>query len=274
MRILYVTDLHGHKWKYEACWNIIKNYQPEVVINGGDMLPKGGDNLAWQGEFIRDYLDYYFERFNSDAIYYLCYLGNDDLRVLDRLFDEICNKYPFVHNLAQRRIEIDNYEFIGMNFVVDYEFQLKDRCRMDTKDHVFGMQLGTPVVSTPNGWQEIQDWFSYARSLPTIEDELKQLPKPEAMSNTIYVIHMPPHMEGLDIPHHGRDVGSKAVYDFILENQPKLSLHGHIHESPEMTGRWFTRIGNTISIQPGQPKNAFIYVEIDLLEMKFKRARI
>ncbi|MFX0097376.1 MAG: metallophosphoesterase [Candidatus Hodarchaeota archaeon] len=274
MKVLYATDLHGHEWKYEACWNTTKKYRPEVVVNGGDMLPKGGDLLAWQGEFIRDYLHDYFERFNSNGIHYLCYLGNDDLGIHDALFNEICNEYPFVYNFAQRRIEIDVFEFIGMNYVVDYEFQLKDRCRMDTKDYEFRKQLGTPLMSRPNGWLEIHDWFSYARNLPTIEDELKRLTKPKNISNTIYVIHMPPYMRGLDVSYHGKDVGSKAVYEFILENQPKLSLHGHIHESPEMTGRWLTKIGNTVSIQPGQPKNAFVYVEIDLTEMKFKRIRI
>ncbi|MFX1486427.1 MAG: metallophosphoesterase [Promethearchaeota archaeon] len=274
MKILYVTDLHGHKWKYEALWKIAKKRRPDLVVNGGDMLPKGDDNLHWQGEFIEEYLDSCFDRFNSAGIHYLCYLGNDDLRVLDPLFNEICDKYPYVYNFAQRRVEISGYEFIGTNFVVDYEFQLKDRCRMDTKDYVFREQLGTPVLSSTNGWKKIDDWFSYAQTLPTIEDELKQLIRPKNMLNAIYVIHMPPFMRGLDTPYHGKEVGSKAVFDFILENQPKLSLHGHIHESPEMTGKWLTKIGDTITIQPGQPKNAFVYVKIDLSSNRIERVKV
>jgi Icc-related predicted phosphoesterase len=49
-----------------------------------------------------------------------------------------------------------------------------------------------------------------------------------------------------------RAVGSKAIYDFLLEYQPQPSLHGHIHESPEISGRWHARLGDTLCIQPGQ----------------------
>ena len=59
------------------------------------------------------------------------------------------------------------FEFVGMNWVVDYPFRLKDRCRMDTADYVFQEQFGTGLLSTPNGWQEIADWISYAKTLPT-----------------------------------------------------------------------------------------------------------
>lgn len=77
--------------------------------------------------------------------------------------------------------------------------------------------------------------------------------------NAIYNIHVPPYKSGLDdaaeldkdlrpvlagqsiIP-----VGSKALREVIEKHQPLLSLHGHIHE-----GRGTTRIGKTLSINPG-----------------------
>jgi Icc-related predicted phosphoesterase len=90
------------------------------------------------------------------------------------------------------------------------------------------------------------------------------------MNKTIYVIHMPPHKLGLDQCFHGAKVGSKAVYDFVLKNQPLLSLHGHIHESPDVTGRWHAKLGNTLCIQPGQ-LDQFTYVTIDLATMEFDR---
>ena len=31
-----------------------------------------------------------------------------------------------------------------------------------------------------------------------------------------------------------------------------MSFHGHIHESPDMSGKWFNNVGKTICIQPGQ----------------------
>jgi len=41
-------------------------------------------------------------------------------------------------------------------------------------------------------------------------------------------------------------VGSHAVRDAILQYQPALSLHGHIHES-----RAVQQLGRTVSVNPG-----------------------
>ena len=271
MRVLFVTDLHGNRWKYDRLSEAAKDFRADVVINGGDMLPWNNDPFK-QGEFITSCLDNHFSRFDSAGIYYLCCPGNDDLRIFDQLFEETCKKYPFVICLAQRKFEVGGYEFIGMNRVVDYPFQLKDRCRMDTDDYIFQEQFGKGLLSTPDGWQEIDDWFAYAKTLPTIEAELNRLVRPEDMEKSVYVIHMPPYRLGLDKCYHGAEVGSEAIYNFLKEYQPKLSLHGHIHESPEVTGQWQAKLGRTTCIQPGQ-LNEFSYVTIDLSTMKFDRIR-
>ncbi len=151
------------------------------------------NDLFRQDKFINGYLDDHFARFDSAGIYYLCYLGNDDLRIFDKLFEETCNKYSFVVCLAQRKFEFGGYKFVGMNWVVDYPFRLKDICRMDTDDYMFQEQFGKGLLSTPNGWQEIDDWFIYAKTLPTIEEELNQLVCPKDMAKSVYVIHMPPN---------------------------------------------------------------------------------
>ncbi len=269
MRALFVTDLHGCKQKYERLFEVAKDFQANIVINGGDMLPKDIDPFR-QGEFIANYLDDHFARFNSAGIYYLCYPGNDDLRIFDKQFEDTCNKYSFVVYLAQSKFEIGGYEFIGMNWVVDYPFRLKDRCRMDTDDYTFQEQFGTGLLSTPDGWQEIDDWFTYAKMLPTIEEELDLLVRPVDMAKSVYVLHMPPYRLGLDKCSYGAEVGSKAIYNFLKKYQPKLSLHGHIHESPEVTGLWYAKLGRTICIQPGQ-LDEFTYVTIDLSTMKLDR---
>jgi len=85
------------------------------------MLPKSGNPFD-QDEFIAHYLDHHFAQFDAAGIYYLCFLGNDDLRILSDLFDETCSKYSHVVNLAQRKFEIEDYEFVGMNWIVDYPY--------------------------------------------------------------------------------------------------------------------------------------------------------
>lgn len=269
MRILFVTDLHGDKRKYDKLLDAAKTNSADMVINAGDMLPKEG-NLFRQDKFITGFLTAHFKAFEEAGIYYLCYLGNDDLRIFDPLFDKTCGNFKFIMPIAQRRVELKGYEFIGMNLVVDYPFRLKDRCRIDDKKYEFQEQFGSALLSTENGWREIKDWPSYAKALPSIEKELDVLVKPARMENAIYVIHMPPYGIGLDACLSGKTVGSNAVLRFLRKQQPKLSLHGHIHESPEISNRWCARIEKTCCIQPGQ-SNKLTYVLIDLEKMAFTK---
>ena len=196
--------------------------------------------------------------------------------VFDDLFQKTCDKYSYIVNIAQTKFQIEGnkYEFIGMNWVTDLPFGLKDRARKDTKDFKLPKQIGRQYLSTPNGFKKIDDWGSYINALPTIEDELRNLVKPSDMNNAIYIFHNPPANVELDVTHDGKRVGSHAEYSFLKANQPKLSLHGHIHESPEASGKWYAQIGKTICIQPGQShqhENFLTCALIDLDTMDFER---
>lgn len=262
MKILYVTDMHGYGWKYYVLLQLAKKHKVDMVINGGDMLPKGDSDF--QKRYVVNYLDKHFSQFNNAKIYYLCCLGNDDLRVVDKLFQDTCDEYPFIFNLSQVRVEIDDYEFIGFNLVTDYPFRLKDRCRRDDIGYVFPKQYGTGLLSSPDGTIELNDWIGHAKSIPTIKDELLNLVPPKNMSKTVYVMHNPPSDIKLDVCHDKRKVGSRAIYDFLEKQQPLLSLHGHIHESPNVTGIWHGKIGKTICIQPGQlEKMTYVIINLD-----------
>ena len=261
--------MHGRRWKYDRLFEVAVALRADAVVNSGDMLPHVRDASA-QGAFITDYLDGHFARFDEAGIHCLCILGNDDVRIFDPLFETICGKYPRVVNLAQRKVAVNGYEFVGMNWVVDYPFRLKDRCRMDTADYVLQEQFGPGLLSTPEGFREVEDWLSYVSSLPTLEDELDRLVRPETMARSVYVIHMPPCRLGLDECFHGVNVGSLAIYNFLRRHQPMLSLHGHIHESPEKSGRWHARLGDTVCVQPGQ-LDPFTYVTIDMETLELHR---
>ena len=272
MRILYLTDLHGDSAKYDRALEAARSEGVSAVVNGGDMLPRGS-GAKGQEAFIREFLDPHFDAFDREGIAYVTSLGNDDLRIFDDLFDEVCSEHPSVVNLAQRRHELGGFEFIGMNWVVDYPFRLKDRCRMDNDDYEFQEQLGTGILSTQEGFVELDDWFGYARTLPTIEQELSMLVRPRDVARAIYVVHMPPSGLGLDQCGHGPCVGSDALRAFIETEQPRLALHGHIHESPEVAGNWRVRLGSTVCVQPGQSERGgpLTWVTIDIDEMTLER---
>ncbi len=267
MRILYVTDLHGNEGKYERVLAAARARGVDAVVNGGDMYPTGIP-LERQHEFVTGFLDGHLAAYERAGVPLLCMPANDDLAAFDAIFESTCGAHSGIRNIAQRRVELGGFDFVGFNLVADYPFALKDRCRMDTRECEFGPQLGRAVVSDGSwpefrGLRSIDDWFAYARKLPTMADELGRLERPRDPQKAVYVIHMPPSGAGLDVCGDGRRVGSEAVRDFLLETGPLLSLHGHIHESPEMTGVWRAQIGRTVSIQPGQTRR-LTYVIVDL----------
>ena len=111
---------------------------------------------------------------------------------------------------------------------------------------IFTSTVGSPLQRVPSDFLD---------SLPSIEEELQRITRA-----SIWVVHTPPLGGGLDTVggddaagiRRGEHVGSKAVSQAIERLQPILTLHGHIHEAPAVSGRWIERIGETVAVNPGQ----------------------
>jgi Icc-related predicted phosphoesterase len=109
---------------------------------------------------------------------------------------------------------------------------------------------------------EALEWFSQRN---TIEEDMKDFkPLPGSNQKTILVIHAPPYETALDCLYDGRPVGSRAVRRYIEENQPLMTLHGHIHESPAVSGKYWQKLGQTLCLNPGQNTDRFSAVICDL----------
>lgn len=277
MKILYVTDLHGDKNKYRKSLDIAVEKNIGVIVNGGDMLPKLGERHLEQPIFINEFLRDYFSELERHGITYLAMLGNDDLLSVDGLFDTVCGEYENVHNIAGKKVRVGGYEFIGMNYILDHPFGCKDR--VVTETHYIPQRQLSPVAGISNeyGYDRIYNWLEYARTeLPYMCDILNDLPEPENPQQTVYVMHMPPAGLRLgQLLYQDLDIGSVDIYEFLKERQPLLSLHGHIHESPDtQKGRWINQIRSTACIQTGQTElhdNDMVYAEIDLQSREYSR---
>jgi len=92
------------------------------------------------------------------------------------------------------------------------------------------------------------------RERATIEEDLARLAERGDPASTIYVCHSPPHETHLDRMHGGRHIGSPALRAFIEAHQPPLTLHGHVHESPRISGEIVDRIGETVCVNPGDSR--------------------
>jgi Icc-related predicted phosphoesterase len=63
-------------------------------------------------------------------------------------------------------------------------------------------------------------------------------------------------------------VGSIAIQRFIEKKQPFLTLHGHIHESVRLSGKWMEQKGKTYSFSAVHdgPELALIVFDTDHLK--------
>ena len=112
----------------------------------------------------------------------------------------------------------------------------------------------------------------------TIKEDLNRLTGDNSMAKAIFLFHTPPHDTGLDraalddkkidgVP-LDLHVGSIAVRRFIESRQPLLTLHGHIHESPRLTGTWKDRLGRTHMFTAAHdgPELALVRFDLDDLD--------
>ena len=152
-----------------------------------------------------------------------------------------------------------NFNIAGYNFVNPTPFRLKDWEKPDFEHDKMPQQLFN---------EEIR---SVEKESGTIEKDLEKLKTLSNPKKTIYVIHAPPYNTKLDIITTGTHVGSKSIRNFIEKEQPLLTLHGHIHESPQMSGSWKDNIGKTICINVGSsyPEDKLNCVVIDVNDLNF-----
>ncbi|MFW6064935.1 MAG: metallophosphoesterase family protein, partial [Candidatus Natronoplasma sp.] len=140
---------------------------------------------------------------------------------------------------------------LGYNFVPPTPFHLKDWEKYDISRYV---DVG--AVSPERGTRTVEI-SNYEKKYTTIKDDLKGLSDKSPPEKSIYLFHSPPYDTSLDraaldekmIDHAPVDnhVGSIAIKRFIKEEQPLVTLHGHVHETVDITGEWREKIGETFS---------------------------
>jgi Icc-related predicted phosphoesterase len=110
--------------------------------------------------------------------------------------------------------------------------------------------------------------------LRTIARDLQELAGETDQSAAVWLFHAPPYDTALDraaldgkmVDHAPLDVhvGSIAIRRFIEKRQPRLTLHGHIHESARLTGSWRETIGRTTALSAAHDGPELALVRFDL----------
>ncbi len=259
MKLLYTSDLHGEIHLYQELSSLAISSSSEIMVIGGDLLPsfpptkRYEDMVPNQKTFIDQFLLPFFKRMSETTSIQQIFLipGNWDLGYLF-LFRETTEK---IIDLNQKSYRLKNgYELIGYPFVPPTPFRPKDYEKMDDREAPWPPQKNPSYIRSSDQTDRLipLDPYLYLRGRETIEEDLDRLPKPLQPKRTIYIMHSPPFGTQLDLIQSGKSAGSRSIKTFIERNRPLLTLHGHIHESPKLSDTYIDRIGETLTINPGQ----------------------
>ena len=271
MRWLLTSDLHQMANKWKLLVEAVKIEKPVWVFIAGDILPKDPFTLASQRDFFKHIQRYLDKMQTLGVAEVFTYLGNDDLHLNEKEFLRL-EEWGYCRNMNQQVHLVDGRVIAGMNKVRDYPFGYKHYCHPDGPHVVSPTQLTKPVTINPQGdWVPIHDLREYLESKKPLGVLLDDLATKVGrnMDGSVWMIHQPPSLCGMDIIGSGEQVGSPTVQTFIERTQPLLTMHGHIHESPYMpNGQWHKRVGRTHVIQPGQLGKVLHYVMAEVSDGK------
>ena len=283
--LYFASDLHGSEKCFRKFLNAGPVYGADVLVLGGDMAGKAIQAIVDQGgQRYRctfrgstydveagSQLDELRHMVADFGFYpYLAQPGELDAREADGslkdLFLELMRERLVAWMaMADERLRpkgIPVYWMLGNDDPADLEVVLDAAPWGHHCDgHVLTLPSGHEMLSC--GWSNVTPWHSY-RELPEerLRSELDHLVGGlVAPERSIFNIHVPPYGTGIDeAPVLSTDLevqqsagqvrmepaGSTAVRDLILEVQPLLGLHGHIHEASG-----FRRLGQTLVLNPG-----------------------
>ncbi|HEX5689761.1 MAG TPA: metallophosphoesterase [Roseiflexaceae bacterium] len=279
MRLVYTADLHGDIRSYRSLLDFAVETGARAAIVGGDLLPhaiKLSDALQVQRSFVERQLRPLLEQFRAEhpnvAVYLLA--GNDDWAAAIAALDAL-EADGLAHPLHERVYRLGaNTREVGQSTHADGQalwlagyacvpltpFSIKDYERRDDGPlPPFSFRM---AYTSWGGAIERMEPQAIA-DRPSITDDLAVLAARSDPARTIYVCHTPPADTPLDQMPNQRHVGSRALRAFVERHAPPLTLHGHIHEAPQQSGRYATQIGATWCVNPGHEPHRFAAVMLD-----------
>jgi Icc-related predicted phosphoesterase len=272
---LFAADLHGKLDRYQKLFEAIERERPHLVFLGGDLLPPPYLVLSsvnpypdFLGDFLAPALIGLRDALGSQYPRILVILGNDDPRIQEAAVLDLAARrlWEYVH---ERRVRIGTVTVHGYAYVPPSPFRLKDWERYDVSRFV------DPGCLSPEEGERTFPVTEREARLATIERDVDRLAGDGDLGEAVFLFHSPPHgtkldraaLDGQTFDHVPLDVhvGSIAIRRFIEARQPRLTLHGHVHESARLTGAWRDRIGATemFSAAHDGPELALIRFDLD-----------
>lgn len=280
-KILYSSDLHGNQTQYQKMFAYAQKISVDVLILSGDIAPKNFSPesfIAGQRDFFKNTLPEMFTTLHTKLPKCKIFLmmGNDDASTnMNTLSTHDPKLYRVIHG---KRINLTkDFDIVGYSHVPITPFGIKDWEKFDLSAVPTSWQTKYTLrkrtnyrldgfKSTPTGWEKFKFNPSTEKE-DSIQKDLENIIFTTKPKRTICIIHTPPDNTCLDQIYGGQHVGSMAVRSFIEEKQPYLTLHGHIHETVEVSGNFKEKIGNTLSLCSGN-HNVGVNVAVISFDLK------
>ncbi len=284
-RCLLVSDLHGDTDKYEALFSFLMQDPPDAFFFAGDLLPQPGTDpgsLGFDGvDFVNRFLVRRLvalrrslgERYPDVFVI----LGNDDVRFEEgSIFIGSTEKiWTYIHGRCAR---FHGRSVYGYSCIPPSPFRLKDWERYDVSRYV------DPGCVSPEEGVLTVPMSARDRRHTTITSEIASLIGDDDVSEAIFLFHVPPYDTALDTadldgktvdgvpldPH----IGSVAVRRMIEERQPYITLHGHVHESYDLTRTFVEKIGRTWCISSAHEGASLVVVEFMMSDPGAAKRRV
>jgi Icc-related predicted phosphoesterase len=258
MDIAVFADLHGVPSRFEKIRRFVGEGTRTILL-AGDIARNGKPDF--QRENVRQCFEILLAGKPDVRVYAIP--GNDDWRIVE----ETMREFPEVIVPTDRAYPLDDiYSVIGYPCVPITPFMFKDYERWD--DETFPELPTDPSEAEPamiahrlnlEGYRsrglELYDFhFDPGDRADNIAADMKRLSGLGDPSKTVYFFHCPPfgHFDfGFSL--EGRvHIGSHAIADFIRENNPWLTVHGHSHEAVSvMRGEFAFSIGESLGVSVG-----------------------
>jgi Icc-related predicted phosphoesterase len=271
MILLYASDLHGQIGHYDALRKAVAAHRTDVLVLGGDLFPDdppefpaemGRRQAVWVLEVFRGWLSSLLKECGDLTV--LSIFGNRDWYSSAEALEELARQMPRLRPLKpDTAVELNGLSFVGYSNTPPTTCYAKDFERLDLAGDVPPAMGGARWNPRTRRVAATSSKVLYTQ-FPSMSEDLEKLARPNGP--WVFVAHAPPYETVLDRDHRKETRGSKAVRHAIERYQPLLSLHGHVHESPEVTGQFQERIGRTTAVNVGQQVEGLCYgiIEIDV----------
>lgn len=257
MDLLFCSDIHGNINHYEKIFK--KALECNALVIGGDMIsPKGNsESIEEQSKFLETYLIPSLENLKQERpnLKIFIMFGNNDC----------ASNYAYVKQNANRGIfqllESEPlslsyaYDIIGYPYVPITPFEIKDWEKWDLADPTSRKLIETEKEILLEGLKT--EGHEYKRKIfnideqDSIENDMELLFARTKPERTICVFHAPPYNTNLDVMYTEEHIGSLSIRMAIEKHQPYFTLHGHIHETVDKSGKYADKIKDTLCYSAG-----------------------